>query len=109
MPLNPVQVKFANEVVRPFIEKIILHCSQLDAFISDYDNQQTPLPSSGATPIDDNATGTAPREDAPTLTGAQIGAFRTFVGNMRAQVSAGNLASLIEASVRPLEAILRNA
>ena len=107
MALNPVQVAFVREVVRPLVERIILHCNQLDAFIADYDNQQTPIPNSGSTPLDDNNDGTAPRIDAPQLTGDQIGALRTFVGNMRAAVSAGSYNALVSVSVRSVEAILR--
>lgn len=42
MPLNPVQVKFVNEAVRPMVERVIFFRSQLDAFVQDFDNQQTP-------------------------------------------------------------------
>ena len=109
MPLNPVQVRDVQEMIRPMIEEIILLCDTFDTFIRDYDNQQTPIPNTGSTPLDDNADGTAPRSDAPTITGAQVGQLRTFVGNMRAQVSAANLNALIELLAQPLAAILRRA
>lgn len=106
MPLNPVQVKFVNEVVRPMTERIILFRSQLDAFVLDFDNQQTPLPTS-ATALDDNADGTAPRADAPQLTGAQCTQLRNFAIGMRDQISGTALNTLIQVAVRDIENILR--
>src|SRR5687768_392321 len=104
MALSEVQVKFVNEVVRPMIERVILFRSQLDAFVLDkiervilfrsqldafvldFDNQQTPVPTN-ATVMDDNSSGTAPRTDAPQLTGAQITSLRNFCAGMRDQIS----------------------
>lgn len=107
MALNPVQVKFINEAVRPTIEKLILFRSQLDAFVLDFDNQQTALPTNG-TVLDDNQDGTAPRTDAPQLTGAQVSQLRTFCANMRDQISGTALNTLVALSVRPVETILRS-
>jgi hypothetical protein len=107
MPLNPVQVQYVNAVVRPMIERLILFRSELDAFVLDYDNQQTPLPTTAAV-LDDNAAGTAPRTDAPTLTGAQVAQLRTFCAGMRDQISATALNTLVQTAVRSVEAILRN-
>ena len=106
MPLNPVQVAFVQDAVRPTIEEIILFRSKLDAFVLDFDNQQTPLPTTAAL-LDDNAAGTAPRTDAPTLTGQQVSNLRTFCANMRDQVTAANLNTLITLSAQTLETILR--
>lgn len=106
MPLNQVQVKFVNEAVRPTIERLIFFRSQLDAFVLDYDNQQTVLPTT-ATVLDDNADGSAPRPDAPQLTGAQVASLRTFCANMRDQISTTALNTLVNVAVRPVEMILR--
>jgi hypothetical protein len=106
MALTPVQVGFVTEAVRPTVEMLILFRSRLDAFILDFDNQQTPLPTN-ATVLDDNVSGTAPRTDAPQLTGAQVTALRTFCGNMKGQLSDANLATLVSVSVRSVETILR--
>jgi len=104
MPLNQVQVAFVQEAVRPMIEQIILFRSRLDAFVLDFDNQQTPLPTTAAVLDDDGA---APRSDAPTLTGTQVSALRGFCANMRDQVTAGQLNTLISTAVRSMEDILR--
>jgi len=106
MPLNPVQVAFVQDAVRPMIEGIILFRSKLDAFVLDFDNQQTPLPTT-AVALDDNPAGMAPRSDAPTITGQQVSNLRTFCANMRDQVTTTNLNALITLSVQTLEAILR--
>jgi hypothetical protein len=108
MALTPVQVNFVNQAVRPTIEQLILFRSRLDAFILDFDNQQVPLPTN-ATVLDDNDTGTAPRADAPQLTGAQVSALRTFCFNMKGQLSDANLATLVSVSVRSVETILRGS
>lgn len=107
MALNPVQVQFVNEVVRPMVEKLILFRSQMDAFVLDFDNQQSPLPTN-ATVLDDNAAGTAPRTDAPNITGAQATNLRNFCFGMRDQITPTSLNTLIQVSVRPLEQILRS-
>ena len=108
MALTQPQAKFVNEAVRPMIEKLILFRSQLDAFVLDFDNQQAPLPTN-ATVLDDNADGSAPRADAPQLTGAQVSQLRTFAANMRDQISGTALNTLVSVAVRPVEAILRNS
>ena len=106
MALNPVQVKFVNETVRPMVENIIRFRSEMDAFVLDFDNQQNPLPTNAAA-LDDNSDGTAPRTDAPNLTGAQCTQLRNFCVGMRDQVSATALNTLINVAVRSLESILR--
>ena len=108
MPLTQVQVKFVTEAVRPMVEKLILFRSQLDAFVLDFDNPQTPLPTNG-TVLDDNATGDAPRPDAPQLTGAQVTALRNFAAGMRDQISGTSLNTLVTVAVRSVEQILRNS
>lgn len=107
MALNPQQVKFTNEVVRPMIEKLIRFRSELDAFVVDYANQQTPLPTT-AVNLDDNESGTAPRADAPTILGSQVVSLNTFCTNMRDQISGTALNTLVQLSVRPVENILRD-
>jgi hypothetical protein len=104
MPLNQVQVDFVQEAVRPTIEEIILFRSKLDAFVLDYDNQQSPLPTTAAI-LDDN--GASPRTDAPTLTGANVQSLRTFCANMRDQITPTSLNTLVALSAQPLEHILR--
>ena len=106
MALNPVQVAFVNETCRPLIEKLIKARYELDAFVLDFDNQQTPLPTA-ATDLDDNSNGTAPRTDAPTLQGDQMTQLRNFAANMRDQISSVALDSLVALSVRPVAAIIR--
>lgn len=106
MALNPVQVKFVNEVVRPMVEKLIRFRSELDAFTLDFANQLTPLPTTAAA-LDDNSTGTAPRTDAPNITGAQVVSLNTFCTNMRDQISGASLNTLVSVAVRPVEQILR--
>jgi hypothetical protein len=107
MALNPNQVRFVNEVARPMIEKLIRFRSELDAFVMDYANQQTPLPTN-AVSLDDNADGTAPRMDAPTLQGSHVASLNTFCTNMRDTISGATLNTLIQLSVRPVETILRD-
>lgn len=106
MALNQVQVKLVNEVVRPWIEQVIRMTSQMDAFLLDMNNQQVPLPTT-AVNLDDNADGTAPRADAPVLTGQMVENLRLFTTTMRGAVSAQALQQLVSASVRPVEQILR--
>lgn len=107
MALAPQQVAFTNDVVRPMIEKLIRFRSELDAFVLDYANQQTPLPTN-AVNLDDNSTGTAPRSDAPTLQGTHVANLNTFCTNMRDTISGAALNTLVQLSVRPVETILRN-
>jgi hypothetical protein len=107
MALNQVQVKFVNEAIRPMIEKLIRFRSELDALVVDFDNQQTPLPTDG-TVLTDNTDGSAPRADAPQITGAQATALRTFCAGMRDQINASAHNILVQLSVRSVEQILRN-
>lgn len=107
MALNQVQVKFVNEAVRPMIEKLILFRSQLDAFVLDFDNQQTALPTN-ATVLDDNADGSAPRADAPQIQGTHVSQLRTFCLNMRDQISGAALNTLVQLAVRDVDTILRS-
>lgn len=107
MALNQNQVKFTNEVIRPMIEKLIRFRSELDAFVIDYANQQTPLPTN-AVSLDDNSDGSAPRTDAPTIQGTHAASLNTFCTNMRDTISGAALNTLVQLSVRPVEQIIRN-
>ena len=104
-PLNPVQVAFVG-TCRTMVERLILFKSRMDAFVSDYDNQQVALPTD-AVALND-LDGSNPRTDAPILTGADVLSLRNFCANMSAQVNAAALAALIKVAVRDLETILRN-
>lgn len=105
MPLNPVQTQFVG-TSRQMIERLIRFRSELDAYVLQYANQQTPVPVDG-TVLDDNPSGTGPRADAPQLTGTNLANLNTFCTNMRGQLSAANLDVLVRLSVRSVEAILR--
>lgn len=105
--LTPVQVTFVNEVVRPQIERIILSLDELDAFILDYDNQQTPIAGASADTLNDGPGGTTARTDAPVLTVQNITNLRTFCGNMRSQVTAAQLNALVTLAVRDVRSIRR--
>lgn len=106
MPLNQVQVQFVREAARPMINVLILFHSKLNAFVADYDNQQTPLATTAAV-LDDNESGNGPRIDVPTIQGLQIQQLRNFCASMRDQITAVSLNSLIALSDRPLETIIR--
>lgn len=107
MPLNQVQVAFVRDVIRPMVEKLIRFRSELDAFVLDFDNQQTALPTN-ATVLEDNADGLTPRADAPNITGAQATSLRNFCLGMRDQITPANLNTLINVSARSVETILRS-
>lgn len=89
------------------IEKLIRFRSELDAFVVDYANQQTPLPTT-AVSLDDNTDGTAPRTDAPTIQGSHVASLNTFCTNMRDTISGPALNTLVQLAVRPVESILRD-
>lgn len=106
MPLNQTQVKFVG-VSRQMVEKLIRFRSELDAYVLDYDNQGASALPTTAVALDDNEAGTAPRADAPAITGAQIQSLRGFALGMRDQISGATLNTLISVSVRSVEEILR--
>lgn len=106
--MNQVQVKFINEAARPHMEDIVRALHILDTFIADYDALQasTDALPEDTTVLNDNKTGDAPREDAPTLTGANVKALRDFSANMSAIVTPAAKTVLIGKMVRPLSVVL---
>ena len=109
MALNQVQVDFVNEVARPHFEAMVKMIDGLDIFIADYDAIQgsaDALPED-ATVLDDNADGTAPRADAPQLTGLLVKQLRNFSNTMSGTVNAAQKDILIAAMVRGLATVLR--
>lgn len=110
MALNEVQVKFLNETARPFLETMVRILDDLDTFIADYDAIQAgsdALPTD-ATVLDDNVTGTGPRSDAPTWTGSNVAALRTYSASMRAVVNTAAEQVLVQKCVRPLAQIRKS-
>ena len=109
MPLNQVQIDFVNEAARPHLETFIRAVHELDTFVADYDALQGTADSipEDATVLDDGDGGTAPRADAPTLTGADLKNLRDFSANASAVLTAPANAALIARMVRPLAVVLR--
>ncbi len=105
MPLNLTQVSFVR-TSRQMIERLIKMRFELDAYVLDFDHQQVPLPTD-AVALDDNSTGTVPRDDAPELTGAKVQSMRNFAAGMRDQINDVALASLVELAVRDVDTIVR--
>lgn len=105
--LNEVQRTFVGDVARPMVERLIAFRAELDLFIQDYDNQQAPV-LNNADQLGDNAAGTAPRTDAPILTGANLASLRTFCGNMVTQLSDANRNAMIALAVRDLRTIVKS-
>jgi|GEM_PF-5946634 len=105
--LNNVQRTYVNEVARPMIERLIKFRYELDAFVLDTDNMQNPI-ANIADVLNDAEGGTSPRADAPTLQGNQITQLRNFAANMRDQINAATLNTLVSLSVRSVQDILRN-
>lgn len=109
MPLNQVQVDHVNEAVRPHMETLIRVLHELDTFVADHDalqNSADALPTD-TTVMDDGPGGTAPRTDAPQLTGAQVQTLRDLSANMSAEVNAATKDILIGKMVRPLAVVLQ--
>lgn len=104
--LNQVQRDYINGVVRPMVEKIINFRYQLDAFVLDADNQQTPIPNV-ADILNDGNAGTVPRSDAPTILGTQVTQLRNFAAGMRDQVNTAALNALTAIAVRDIPTIIR--
>lgn len=108
MALNQVQVTFVNEAVRVHMERFVLALEVLDTFAADYaaiQGSADALPED-ATVMDDNAAGTAPRADAPQLTGAQIKTLNDLSVSMSAVVTPSVKTTLISKMVRPLAVVL---
>lgn len=105
--LNTVQRNHVNETVRPAIERVVGFLAYLDDVIDEMDNQQDAITASGDD-LGDGADGAAPRTDAPVLNGNNVAHLRTFLGNMRGQVSDVQRDVLIALMVRPLAQVVRN-
>lgn len=106
--LNEVQRAYINETVRPMIERIILFRDELDAFVLEADNQQTPIPNVADT-LNDGTGGITPRTDAPTLQGTHVTQLRNFAAGMRDQISGAALNALVALSVRDVRTITRTS
>ena len=104
--LNETQVAYVNETVRPMVERIVRIYSQLDAFVLESGNQQSPIANTADQLADSN--GTLARTDAPALTGQNVAQLATFVGNMRDQINGVALDSLIALMVRDYETVVRS-
>lgn len=104
--LTTVQRDLVNGTCRPMIERFVLFCHELDAFVLEMDNQQDPITANGDD-LGDGADGTAPRDDAPVLTGTLLAQLRTFAANMRAEVSDTALDTLVALCVRDVRTITR--
>jgi len=102
--LNQVQKKLISETVRPGIEKMIQISRYLDGLAMELSNQQYPIANNDEVLNDGN--GDNPREDAPSLTGADIANLLTYANNMQSQISA-SIPSLVSKSVRSVNDITR--
>lgn len=105
--LNPVQRTFVNETMRPMIERIIMIRDELDSYVLEADNQQTPIPNV-ADVLNDGNDGTTPRTDAPQLQGIHATQLRNFASTMRDQISGVALNTLITLAVRDVRTINRS-
>jgi hypothetical protein len=103
--LTPVQVKFVNEAVRPTLERLIRADTALRNYVDDFDNQQTPILTNG-NDLGDDAAGTAPRTDAPVLTGTLISQLRTFANARLLSTAERN--AIIALLVRDLDTVTRD-
>ena len=103
--LDPVQVAFMNETVRPALEALVKFKFRADAFVLDYDNQQNAIATT-ADDLGDDSSGTAPRVGAPTWTGTRLAQFRTLVGDMADQLDGPTLDVMIELMVRSLNVVV---
>ena len=103
--LNAVQKAFVSEAARPMIEDLIKFKARLDAFIVDFDNQETPIASTSDALAD--GANDLPRTDAPQLTGANLTTMRTICGNMSGQLSGATYNAMVRLAVRDLDTILK--
>ncbi len=103
--LDPVQVAFINETVRPMLEALVKFKFRVDAFVLDYDNQQNAIATT-ADDLGDDPSGTAPRIGAPTWTGTRLGQFRTLSGSMADALDGTTLDVMIELMVRDLNNVI---
>jgi histidine ammonia-lyase len=107
MALNQVQQDFVNGAARPQMEVIVRILHELDTFVEDYDALQG---SADALPTDSTVlddAGSAPRDDAPELTGAQLQTLRNVSENMSLEINAATKDTLISKMVRPLAIVLK--
>lgn len=105
---NQVQRDFINNAARPHMEEMIRMIHVLDTYIADYNALQASadvLPTTAA--ILDDGTDTAPRDDAPQLSGEDLANMATFSANMSAVVGAVAKQTLIGKMVRNLNSVLR--
>ena len=103
--LDPVQVAFMNETVRPALEALVKFKFRADAFVLDYDNQQVPIDIT-ADDLGDDPTGTAPRVGAPIWTGTRLDQFRTLIGSMADTLDGTTLDVMIELMVQSLNNVV---
>ena len=102
--LDPVQVAFMNETIRPALEALVKFKFRADAFVLDYDNQQNAIATT-ADDIGDATDGLAPRTDAPIWTGTRLAQFRTLIGSMADTLDGTTLNVMIELMVRDLNIV----
>ena len=103
--LDPVQVAFMNEAVRPMLEALVKFKFRADAFVLDYDNQQNAIATT-ADDLGDGVDGLTPRVGAPTWTGTRLAQFRTLNGNMADQLDGATLDVMIELMVNALHNVV---
>ena len=103
--LDPVQVAFINETVRPALEALVKFTFRADSFVLDYDNQQNAIVTDGDD-LGDGAGGTVPRVGAPVWTGTRLAQFRTLVGSMADALDGATLDVMIELMVRDLNNVI---
>ena len=106
--LDPVQVAFINETVRPMLDALVKFKFRVDAFVLDYDNQQNAIATT-ADDLGDDPSGTAPRIGAPAWTGTRLGQFRRLGGDMADALDGVTLNVMIELMVRDLNNVIGGA
>lgn len=104
--LSPQQRQHVNETVRPAIEQLVAIHDWLDGLVTELSNQQEPIANTSDL-LGDGPDGTAPRTDAPTLTGQNVAQLLTFATGMRDQITNVALSALVKLSVRDYNTIKR--
>jgi hypothetical protein len=104
--INQVQRTFVQGSARQHIETVIRFKSLLDSYVDDYDNQQTPIAET-ADIINDNRDLTAPRDDAPNLTGNDLKTLRDLSQIMSNTLDTAYENDLISLAARPVSSIRR--
>ena len=105
--LDPVQVTFINNTVRPMLDALVRAKFRLDAFVLDYDNQQNAIDTT-ADDLGDGVDGLVPRVGAPVWTGTRLAQFRTVTGAMADALDGATLNVMVELLVRDLSQVLGN-